>query len=191
MHALPDFLTHGRPSCTPALAHLFQSRIPADEQAAKDLCRTCPLRQPCAAYALDTDEQWGTWGGLTPTDRARLRHGDGWWIDAEGRIRQPCGSDPAYRTHLKYREQPCEVCQAGQEQRTEDRRRAILAVEHALPAGGSVRGYDTHRRLGEDACVPCKAAMARQSAAKPDRPLGKARRASRPASSSGPMALAS
>jgi hypothetical protein len=190
MH-LPDFLTTGRPSCTPALAHLFWSREPADEQQAKALCHTCPLLLDCQTWALDEQEQWGTWGGLTATERLQLRRGRGWWLDAEGRIRQPCGSDAAYRTHLKYREQPCDVCQAGQEQRTADRRRAILAVEHALPAGGSVRGYDTHRRLGEDACVPCKAAMARRSAAKPDRPLGKARRASRPAASSGPMALAS
>jgi len=165
MH-LPDFLTRGRPSCTPALAALFWSRKHADEQAAKDLCATCPLLTACQAWAIDTDERWGTWGGLTPTDRARLRHGAGWWVDAEGRLRQPCGSDAAYRTHLKYREAPCDVCAAGQAQRTEDRRRAILAVEHALPAGGSVRGYDTHLRLCEAACGPCTGAKAAESAAR-------------------------
>jgi hypothetical protein len=80
------------------------------------------------------------------------------------------------------------VCQAGHEQRTEDRRRAILAVEHALPARGSARGYNTHRLLGEPTCRPCMDARAKESAAR--RAARQTRRESRDAASE-PMALAS
>lgn len=186
MNLLPAFLTTGRPSCTPADADLLWSTNPADEEQAKALCETCPLRKPCAAYALHENEQWGTWGGLTAQDRLRIRRGDGWWIDMEGRIREPCGSEAAKRAHHKHGE-ACDTCTAGHEQRLEERRRAILAVEHALPDGGSVKGYDTHRRLGEAACGRCKAARARACAAKPGR-----RSAGRTGlSAPEPMALAS
>lgn len=161
---LPAFLTAGRALCTPATANLFWSTQPGDETAAKDICQSCPLRDACAQYALDTDQHHGTWGGLTAKERLQLRRGTGWWIDQEGRARPPCGPVGAHRMHLRYKEQPCEVCTAGQEQRTLERRLQLLAVEHALPAGGSVKGYDTHRRMGEEACGPCKAA---KSAANP------------------------
>jgi hypothetical protein len=186
MNLLPDFLHHGRALCT-GTPDLFTTCTAANVQKAKTICGGCPLRTECMTWALDQEEPIGVWGGLSPSERAQLRHGPGWWVDEEGRIRQPCGSDPAYRTHLKYGEQPCDTCAAGQEQRTTERRRAILAEEHALPAGGSVRGYDTHRRLGEEACGPCTSAKAVESA------VSRARRATRRAarSSSGPMALAS
>ncbi|MEU0370610.1 WhiB family transcriptional regulator [Streptomyces sp. NPDC006283] len=186
---LPDFLTLGRASCT-ATPDLFWSRIPDDEQAAKSLCHTCPLLLDCQTWAIDQREDWGTWGGLTATDRLRLRRGNGWWVDLEGRIRHPCGTAQAIGQHRKFTD-PCDVCEAAEAQRIEEQRRAVLAVEHALAAGGSVRGYDTHRRLGEEACGPCKAAKARASATKPDRPKGRARRAAQAAAAAGPLALAS
>src|SRR5215211_6338794 len=34
-------------------------------------CRRCPLRGPCAAYAIAADERFGVWGGLTPAERQR------------------------------------------------------------------------------------------------------------------------
>jgi len=123
MH-LPDFLTTGRPSCTPDTAALFWSREHDDEQAAKALCHACPLLAACQTWAIDEHEQWGTWGGLTATERLQLHRGRGWWLDHEGRIRQPCGSDPAYREHLKYRETPCGPCTDAKAQASAERRAA-------------------------------------------------------------------
>jgi WhiB family redox-sensing transcriptional regulator len=42
------------------------------EAAAKQLCRTCPVRAQCAAHALATREPYGVWGGFTEAERLRL-----------------------------------------------------------------------------------------------------------------------
>lgn len=155
----PAFLTTGRASCANPThdPDMWWSSYSEDEQQAVTICRTaCPLRDACAQYALDSEEQHGTWGGLTRQDRLRLRRGAGWWIDDEGRIRRPCGTETSYATHCTYGEQPCPACTTAHDLVVEERRRAVLVVEHAK--GGTVVGYETHRRLGEPACAPCRAA---------------------------------
>ena len=42
----------------------------ARERAAKAICATCPVKAPCAAYALQHQERYGVWGGLTESERA-------------------------------------------------------------------------------------------------------------------------
>ena len=42
-----------------------------DERAVA-VCKGCPVREPCLAYALDGMEQ-GRWGGTTARQRMRLR----------------------------------------------------------------------------------------------------------------------
>ena len=162
---------------------LFWSTTPADETKAKALCSDCPLRAACAQQAIDNDETAGTWGGLTAGERLQLRRGVGWWIDDEGRARKPCGSDSAYRAHLKYKEPPCEPCTVEHARIVEQDRRRTLRRAHALPAGGSVTGYSTHRKLGEEPCEACLAAVAVRSAA------SRARRASRLAAVPDPPAV--
>jgi len=39
-------------------------------RAAKAICATCPVKAPCAAYALQHQERYGVWGGLTESERA-------------------------------------------------------------------------------------------------------------------------
>jgi WhiB family redox-sensing transcriptional regulator len=39
------------------------------EAAAKAICGRCPVRMPCALYALATRQRNGVWGGLTEDDR--------------------------------------------------------------------------------------------------------------------------
>lgn len=39
------------------------------EQRAQAICQNCPVRRPCAAFALRTDQSYGVWGGLTEGDR--------------------------------------------------------------------------------------------------------------------------
>jgi WhiB family redox-sensing transcriptional regulator len=45
----------------------------ATERIAVKICGSCPLKVMCAQYAIDNEEQYGVWGGLTETDRAKIR----------------------------------------------------------------------------------------------------------------------
>ena len=44
-------------------ARLWFSDLPADLEAAKALCRPCPLRAACLAGAVERREPHGVWGG--------------------------------------------------------------------------------------------------------------------------------
>ena len=45
----------------------------ADAEAAKGVCRRCPVRLECLQFAVDTNQQFGVWGGTDPEERATLR----------------------------------------------------------------------------------------------------------------------
>lgn len=40
---------------------------------AKLVCRRCPVREQCLAFALENNEPHGVWGGMTPDQRKTLR----------------------------------------------------------------------------------------------------------------------
>ncbi len=40
---------------------------------AKRVCMTCEVRPQCLRYALDNDERYGVWGGLSYTQRRQLQ----------------------------------------------------------------------------------------------------------------------
>ena len=37
------------------------------------ICESCPVRLACLEYAETEHIAWGVWGGLTPSERRRLR----------------------------------------------------------------------------------------------------------------------
>ncbi|MED7923575.1 WhiB family transcriptional regulator [Nonomuraea sp. LP-02] len=41
-------------------------------EEAKAVCRGCPVREPCLAYALSTRQAYGVWGGTDPEQRREL-----------------------------------------------------------------------------------------------------------------------
>jgi WhiB family transcriptional regulator, redox-sensing transcriptional regulator len=44
---------------------------------AKAVCAQCPVRAECLAWALDTGQPHGVWGGLDEQEREQLRGADG------------------------------------------------------------------------------------------------------------------
>lgn len=42
-------------------------------RAAKAICRGCEVRAECLQYALDNDERFGIWGGLSERERRALK----------------------------------------------------------------------------------------------------------------------
>jgi WhiB family transcriptional regulator, redox-sensing transcriptional regulator len=52
---------------------LGRGRASIDQvEVAKAYCRTCPSREPCLAYALDSAQLLGVWGGTSPEERRVL-----------------------------------------------------------------------------------------------------------------------
>lgn len=48
--------------------------------AAKGVCASCPVREDCLAFAVETNQTEGIWGGLTARQRRRLRRG---WLQRQ------------------------------------------------------------------------------------------------------------
>lgn len=42
-------------------------------QAAKRRCFVCPVRDECLTWALETDQDFGIWGGKTEGERRQIR----------------------------------------------------------------------------------------------------------------------
>lgn len=48
------------------------SKRAAREDAAKRVCEACPVRLQCAQHAIEAREPYGTWGGMSETERANV-----------------------------------------------------------------------------------------------------------------------
>jgi hypothetical protein len=73
----------------------FFRTTPEDELDALAMCRICPARAACLAYAVETGQMFGIWGGKTQRQLRRL-------IRARGgppRRRVPSGHSNAGKTH--------------------------------------------------------------------------------------------
>lgn len=44
---------------------------------AKKVCQSCEVRTECLEYALEHDERFGIWGGLSERERRRLKKAGG------------------------------------------------------------------------------------------------------------------
>ena len=53
----------------------FYSDDEAVQLAAISVCAECPVQQDCLNYALNGEEPYGVWGGLTPKQRRQLLAG--------------------------------------------------------------------------------------------------------------------
>lgn len=64
-------------ACTGDKAALFYPPLLVEKKAdrtlrerrAKAVCQSCPVRDACLDHAVDNDERYGIWGGLTGKER--------------------------------------------------------------------------------------------------------------------------
>lgn len=45
----------------------------ANARLAKLICGQCEVTESCLTYALEHDERWGIWGGLSANERRAIR----------------------------------------------------------------------------------------------------------------------
>ncbi|MCX4820620.1 WhiB family transcriptional regulator [Streptomyces sp. NBC_01142] len=63
--------------CAQAGPEFFFPAPGTSTREAKQLCGACEGRVECLAYALDNDERFGVWGGLSEKERHLLKRGQG------------------------------------------------------------------------------------------------------------------
>src|SRR5690606_18251896 len=52
---------------------LFFPERGASTREAKEVCRSCVVREECLDYALGTGQKFGIWGGMSERERRRIR----------------------------------------------------------------------------------------------------------------------
>ncbi|MCL2653689.1 MAG: WhiB family transcriptional regulator [Propionibacteriaceae bacterium] len=63
----------GRALCAQTDPEAFFPEKGGSTREAKRVCAKCDVRQECLDYALEHDERFGIWGGMSERDRRRLR----------------------------------------------------------------------------------------------------------------------
>jgi WhiB family redox-sensing transcriptional regulator len=73
-HGMPAAMAgwQERASCRSADPELWFPEPWEGDRAAKLICGWCPVRAECLTVAMETNEQYGVWGGLSPNERRRL-----------------------------------------------------------------------------------------------------------------------
>ena len=71
--AVDDLGWQARGRCAETDPEEFFPEIGMSGAGAKMICRGCEVRGECLQYALDRDEQFGVWGGLTVRERRALK----------------------------------------------------------------------------------------------------------------------
>jgi len=64
-------------ACQYVPAEIFHVEKGESTAEAKSVCAGCPVRNECLLYALDNEERYGVYGGLSERERHRLTR-SGW-----------------------------------------------------------------------------------------------------------------
>lgn len=64
---------HGRALCAQTDPEAFFPEKGGSTRDAKKICTGCEVRAECLSYALEHDERFGIWGGLSERERRRLK----------------------------------------------------------------------------------------------------------------------
>lgn len=69
--AVKEWVTHA--ACAHTNPNTFFPEIGRPNTEAKHICQQCPVRPDCLEHALTHHEWYGIWGGLSDTERRKLR----------------------------------------------------------------------------------------------------------------------
>ena len=93
--------------CAQTDPELFFPEKGGSVDAARSVCRACPVRTECLDHALDNPDLDGVWGGTSPRQRKRIR-------GQNPRPAQPRpinhGTPGGYRAHVRRGEKACQSC---------------------------------------------------------------------------------
>ena len=67
----PDW--HDRALCAQTDPEAFYPEKGGSTREAKKVCLACEVRDQCLQYALDNDERFGIWGGLSERERRKIK----------------------------------------------------------------------------------------------------------------------
>ncbi len=62
-----------RAACKDVATEVFFPDVGEDYAVAAPVCGSCGVRERCLAFAFESKEEYGMWGGMTPKDRRSLR----------------------------------------------------------------------------------------------------------------------
>jgi WhiB family redox-sensing transcriptional regulator len=81
-----DLVWQDKALCAQVDPEIFFPEKGGSTRDPKRVCRSCEVRAECLEYALENDERFGIWGGLSERERRRVKRqvGD-----------EPAGDDPA------------------------------------------------------------------------------------------------
>jgi WhiB family redox-sensing transcriptional regulator len=69
----PDVAWQEQALCAQTGAEFFFPEPGSSVREAKRICGMCAMRSACLEYALDNDERFGVWGGLSEKERLSIR----------------------------------------------------------------------------------------------------------------------
>lgn len=87
---------------------VFFPEVGGSPRLAQMICRDCPVKAQCLNYALERNEPFGIWGGLTQRERRKVKRGE-----KVAPTLRPCGTVAAFQRHVRDGETPCGPCRAA------------------------------------------------------------------------------
>ncbi|WP_371543764.1 WhiB family transcriptional regulator [Streptomyces sp. NBC_00554] len=72
----PDIAWQDQALCAQTGAEFFFPEPGSSVREAKRICGMCAMRSACLEYALNNDERFGVWGGLSEKERLSLRRAE-------------------------------------------------------------------------------------------------------------------
>ncbi|MFF9813298.1 WhiB family transcriptional regulator [Streptomyces sp. NPDC014006] len=70
---MPDLAWQEEALCAQTGGDFFFPEPGSSVREAKQICALCPIRSACLDHALEHDERFGVWGGLSEKERQALR----------------------------------------------------------------------------------------------------------------------